>query len=78
MVATADLLPAAGGRLSSSEEWFESRRRLSEDVLKVLPVGTGEYGLWPFVCAAFPLTRPDSGYGLLFFDGLDFFDEDLD
>lgn len=65
IVATIDLFPIVGGGCPSSEERIEVRRLLSDESLYVRPVGTGESGRSSLVT---PSTRPDCGYGLLFFD----------
>lgn len=76
-VAAVDLFPIVGGATPSSEDRIE-RLRSSEDVLIELPVGTVENERCPLtgivLCA---LILPDSGYGLLFFDGLCFLDVDF-
>jgi len=70
IVAAVDLLPIVGGGCPSSDRLTDCLSRWSDEVLKVfVPVGTVENDWWPLVGAAeVPFTRPDSGYGLLFFD----------
>ena len=65
-VGAADLFPLVGEWWPSSEDLIECLRRPNDDVLTEVPVCTGEEarsfaGVWP-------LTWPDSGYGLFFFE----------
>lgn len=76
-VAAVDLLPIVGGGAPSSDMLTDCLLRFRDELLNVSLVGTVEKDLWPLTGAVVPFTRPDSGYGLLHFEGFDFFEFDF-
>lgn len=75
IVAARDLFPIVGGGNPSTDDWTERLLRSSEEVLIDVAVGTVENERCPFGAVELPfIGRPDSGYGLLFFAPVGFFE----